>query len=131
MSLINQEIMELRQLAVKVASGEVGESRAKVLLGIYSQTAKRENMLVQIAVSSEKHGGKDRMWKRLNEMNLIHDKAAIDAPISNTIKCPAQGFCLIDRGQCLDYSGSAAHIDFCQKCEQFSITRNQMTPKDI
>lgn len=128
MSLINQELLELRSLAQKVLTGEVDNEKARTLVGIYSQTAKRENLLFQIASFSEKNGKSDKSWRRLNDMNLISENTAInvESKDNQVFKCPEQGWKLIDRGNCLDYSGSETNIDKCQNCYHFSITRRQI-----
>lgn len=129
MSLIAQEILELRQIASKLISGEIDENKVKRLIGVYNQTAKRENMLIQIAISAEKQGRKDKVWDRLDSMNLIDSKSSIDVETcGDKFKCSAQGWALITRDNCLDYSGDSKHIDFCQNCEQFAITRKQFPP---
>lgn len=125
MGLLEQEIAELRNLASEVLKGSIDTEKARTLTGIYAQSAKRENLLVQMAITAEKHGGKDKMWKRLNDMNLIDDKSAIAIDGSDSFRCPEKGGLLVDRASCLDYSGESHNIDRCQKCEQFEVTRRR------
>lgn len=127
MGLLEQEIQELRGLGTKILNGEIDNDKAKVLLGVYNQTAKRENMLIQMAITTEKYG-KDKSWKKLNNMNLMNDKGVICAEDATTdlMKCPKRGDLIITREDCLDYSGTESHINACQQCEQFSTTRKQI-----
>jgi len=116
--------LELRDLAKRLLEGKCDIEIAKTVLCVYSQTAKRENMLMQIAIASEKQGNKDKTWKRLNSMNLINEKTAIDVgETADRFKCPLKGEHIIGREECMDLSGASHNIDFCQNCEQFSITR--------
>jgi hypothetical protein len=121
-------LLELRDLARKVLTGEVDLAKVDTLIGIYSQTAKRENLLFQIAAHAEKNGKADKSWRRLNDMNLISENAAINIETkgNQVFKCPEQGWNIIDRENCLDYSGSLENIDRCQNCNHFSITRKQI-----
>lgn len=130
MGLLEQEIMDLRALGASVIAGEIDIDKAKVMLGVYNQTAKRENMLIQLSITTEKYG-KDKSWKRLNNMNLMDDKSAIECNSNqqSMCKCPAQGGLLLSRMDCLDYSGDEDHIGTCQNCEQFSVTRDQIAPR--
>ena len=130
MSLILTELAELRVMGRQVMDGAYDKENIKLRLDIYNQTAKRLNMLIQITTKSENRGGKDKIWKRLDNMNIISSDAAIDigSQLDEKIKCPEHGGCLIDRGQCLDYSGLERNLDKCQRCEQFSVTRKYMMP---
>lgn len=129
MSLILTEIRELRDLGNKVMAGEYNKHDVRTRLDIYNQTAKRINMLIQIAVKAENNGNKDKIWKRLDTMNVIDESVAIDMGAADVkIKCPEHGGGLITRDDCMDFSGSERNIDRCQKCEQFTITRKQIMP---
>lgn len=124
MGLIEQEIHDLRSLGAKVIAGSIDNDKAKILLGVYNQTAKRENMLIKMAITSEKYG-KSKSWKRLNNMNLIDENGAIDCTPEHDgkVKCPEQGDKLISRSACLDYSGDQYNMGKCQSCDQFTVTR--------
>jgi len=129
MGLIQAEITELRNLAKKVMDDEISLEKASIQIGIYNQVSKRTSQLIQIANMAAKENGKGKTWNRMNALNLLSDNVAI--PIENDsekIKCPEHGNALIDRGQCLDYSGCERNLDKCQQCEQFSVTRKYMMP---
>jgi len=124
--LIDEEIKELRKLGSMIINGEIDNDKARCLLGVYNQTAKRENMLIQVVLHSGKAGKKNNDIRMLNSMNVIDQECAIECGIEASVqkvKCPEQGGRLVSREDCLDYSGTARNIDSCQKCEQFDITR--------
>jgi hypothetical protein len=124
MGLIESEIGELRALCQKIYNGDIDNDKARTLIGVYNQTAKRESMLLQIFFSSEKNS-KRKIASKLSAMNVINENGAIgfDEGKPDVVKCPEMGGKLINRETCLDYSGDQRHIDACQKCEQFEITR--------
>jgi hypothetical protein len=124
MGLIQTEIAELRDLAKKVMADEVSIEKASVQIGIYNQVSKRVSQLIQIAAITVKDSGKT--WKRMDSMNILSDNVAVDVISSGKIemvKCPEQGGTVIDREECLDFSGTSENIDRCQKCDQFIVTR--------
>ena len=126
MGLIEQEIMELRDLAKKIAQGQIGDSTASLLLGVYNQTSKRVTQMIQIQSLAVKEGKSGKSYKNIVASNLISDGAAISIDSTEEkIKCAAKGGVLVNRETCLDYSGEEQHIDFCQECEHFSTTRKQ------
>ena len=127
--LIEQEIMELRDLCREFVEGKVTSDNVNTRLSIYNQTAKRMNMLVQVAALSEKHGkgGKGETWKRLNSMNVVDGSIAIDTNSNyDKVKCPQKGGNIVTREECLDYSGENRNIDDCQQCEHFTLARKRI-----
>jgi hypothetical protein len=86
--------------------------------------------LLTIEIAAQKVACSDNnTLKRLKNSNFI---STTSVPIKDNIEevfpCPQQGDCNITRFNCLDYSGSERHIDACQKCDQFTITRKQTCP---
>lgn len=122
MGLIEQEISELRQMAKDVRDGKITPEIAALQIGFYNQTSKRVSQLIQIAMMESKGG---KATKKLISANVISAGSAIPITTSEkeVVKCPEQGGLLIDRESCLDYSGDSRHIDACQKCDQFEVTR--------
>lgn len=128
MGLIEQEIIELRELAKGVQAGTVPLDKASTLVGIYNQTSKRVGQMIQINALAQKEGKNSKTYQRFSATNIIGDGSAIqiEGQSVQMVKCPEAGGKIITRGECLDYSGVSHHIDACQLCEQFVITRKQM-----
>ena len=125
MGLIEQEIMELRQMSKELREGKLSPEQASIQIGFYNQTSKRVSQLIQIAIMQTKEGKGGKATKRLIAANVLSDSSAIPVPTveKEVVKCPEQGGALITREDCLEYSGDISHIDVCQQCEQFEITR--------
>lgn len=126
MGLIEQEIAELKELREKVAGGAVSLKQASTEIAVFNQVAKREQLLYNILQLTMKHGKK--VQKYVTETNLIGEGTAVATYGKETITCPAKGHLCIDRETCLDYSGHANNIEDCQKCINFTITRDQLLP---
>jgi hypothetical protein len=125
MGLIEQEIREIRHMAKDVLSGNMTPEMASVQIGFFNQTAKRINQMIQIANLAAKDGKNGKSFQRMVSSNIIGTGEAIqvEGQPEEKVKCPEQGGKLIDRNACLDYSGEEWHIDECQKCDQFTVTR--------
>jgi hypothetical protein len=131
MGLIEQEITELRAMAKAAMCEELSPEKASIQIGFFNQTAKRINQMIQIASLSLKEGKSNKIVRRLVDANIIGERQAIvirDA-VEEQVKCPEQGGKLIFREECLDFSGEENHIDACQHCHQFSITRKALLNK--
>lgn len=120
MGLLEDEILELRQMSKAVMDGNISIQKAAVNIAIFNQVAKREQMMINIWKISDPK----RIGTYANKKNLISRYHAIECNKSeDLIKCPKQGDVLIKKDQCLDYSGDQSHIDGCQKCENFALVR--------
>jgi hypothetical protein len=130
MGLIEQEIMELRSLAKEVMMGTITDIKASLMLGVYNQTSKRVSQMIQITAMQIKEGKNGKAYRRMVSSNLISDGAAImiESKAPEMVRCFEQGGKCISRADCLDYSGAEHHINTCQICEQFSVTRKQIYP---
>ena len=131
MGLIEQEIMELRSLAKDVMMGTITDTKASLMLGVYNQTAKRVSQMTQIMAMQIKEGKNGKAYSRMVSANIVSDGAAImiESKDAEMVRCPEHGGKCISRDDCLDYSGDEHHINTCQKCEHFSVTRKQIFPK--
>lgn len=129
MGLIEQEVSELRNLAASIMAGTITDGKASLMLGVYNQTSKRVNHMIQINALAAKEGKSGKSYGRMLNANIIGDGAIqIENQDAEVVKCSEQGGKCISRNDCLDYSGAALHIDNCQSCDQFSITRKQVCP---
>ena len=128
MGIIETEFTEIRQLTKAVLAGTIDKETAALALKGYAESGKRTDQYIKVLSLGINHGNK--AMNRIISKNIISEGVAIDTgnQIEEKIKCPEHGGCLIDRGQCLDYSGLERNLDKCQQCEQFSVTRKYMMP---
>lgn len=128
MGIIETEFTEIRQLTKAVLAGTIDKETAALALKGYSESGKRTDQYIKVLSLGINHGNK--AMNRIISKNIISEGVAIDTgnQIEEKVKCPEHGGCLINRGQCLDYSGLERNLDKCQQCEQFSVTRKYMMP---
>lgn len=128
MGIIETEFTEIRQLTKAVLSGTIDKETAALALKGYAESGKRTDQYIKILSLGINHGNK--AMNRIISKNIISDGVAIDSgnEIEEKIKCPEHGGSLINRGECLDFSGLSRNIEKCQKCEQFVVTRKYMMP---
>lgn len=127
MGLIEQEIKELRQLNNDLIAGRVSPEIVNTRIAIYSQTEKRAKMMLQAFALAAKHN--KTHLNRMVRANLIGDGEAIDTTTTNPeiekVKCPGKDSALIERCECLDYSGSEQFPE-CEGCEVGIITKHRL-----
>lgn len=128
MGLIQKEILELRELVVAIREDKIPTEKVSSIVSVYSQISKRTSQLIQIESMHIKSNGKSKTWRKMNELNLVSDGNAIPVDEDIVIKCPAMGWKLIDQESCLDYSGKDTHLEYCQGCKHFGITRRALLP---
>ena len=123
MGVIEQEYKELRQLLKDYRSGAATEEQVRTQCTIFSQLEKRQKNAISIQALAVK-ANNQKPVKALKTQGFIGNKTTIDLSIeereSETIRCPISDS-IITRATCLDYSGK--HLDECESCNQFSITR--------
>lgn len=121
MSLIIQEINELRALKKQWASGEISKEYLDGMIAIYSQTNKR---IQQVITSLNMSIKSTKMMKKLIETSLLSEGTSINLQLeersAETIRCTFDNR-IITREQCLDTSGKAK--DRCNGCHHAAITR--------
>lgn len=127
MGLIEQEIKELRQMNRDFAAKKIDAENVATRIAIYSQTEKRAKMMLTAFSIAAKHN-KGHL-RRMIRANLIGDAEAIDTingdPETEKVKCPGKDFALIERNECLDFSGSNAFPE-CVGCDLGVITRQRL-----
>ena len=134
MGVIETEYLEIRKIT-KMLEAELtgkGPKVDKELVNIifkgYGETAKRTDQYLKTVSMVINHG---KSARQIITKNLISENTAIDmgtTELGERFMCPALGDTIICRNDCLDYSGDSRHIDSCQLCEQFAITRKQLCP---
>lgn len=124
MGVIETEYSEIRDITKRILSGAIDKETASLALKAYSESGKRVDQLLKVYSLTINHG---KSARQIITKNIISDGTAIDmglSALSTVHKCPEKGDILIDRIQCLDYSGT--HYETCQDCEHFAITRKQL-----
>ena len=126
MGLIEQEIKEIRQLRDDWKAGKVTDSKAMSEHRFYDQTQKRINSLIQIHMVRGRFG--KSVFNGIVRQHIISDGGAVDVIEAGDIelemvKCPDKDYQLVSRADCLGYSGETEHVENCQTCEHFKITR--------
>lgn len=122
MGLIEQEIAELRKMSKDVLDGKMKPEQAAIQLGIFSQVAKREQMILTAVSLAAKHS---RSWKKIVGKNLLGAGVAIDVLGNNCDKvvCKERGMRTVTLDECLDHSGDSKNFDVCKKCDHFDTAR--------
>ena len=127
MGVIETEYMEIRNITKSILAGTIDKETAALALKAYSESGKRVDQYLKVmslTINNAKGG------KQIVAKNIISEGTAINMgmQIEETFKCPAKGDLLINRDNCLDYSGSLNHVHECHKCEQYAVTRKQTCP---
>ena len=128
MSLIADEIKELRQLSKQLAAGKVDGQYVTDQMKIFKETHKRSELVLKALIAC---GQPHLIEGRMTGMNVISrgefitDAVAIEL---ETILCPDRDDKVITRKECFDYSGETSNISTCKSCENFKITRRLVFP---
>jgi len=126
MGLIEQEIKELRKLKDDWEAGKIADNKVMLVLRIYDQIQKRTNATIQIHMMRGKFG--KPVFNGIIQQGVIGNGSSIETIVAGDIelemvKCPDKDYQLISRADCLGYSGETEHMENCQSCEHFKITR--------
>ncbi len=123
MGLLEQEIKELRTMNKRIMNGTITDDELSQRIAVYSQTEKRAKMMLQAFAVQAKY--KKNASNNIVKSGLIGDGTVVDLGTNieiEMIHCPDVEK-NIARHECLDYSGSTDHMEDCQSCENFGITR--------
>ena len=123
MSLIADEVKELRQMSKQLAAGKIDNKYVETQMKIYKETHKRAELVLKMLVSC---GTPHLIENRLNGMNIISKGEFIRQAVEiemETVQCPDKNDKIITRNECLDYSGEAGNVSTCGSCDNFKITR--------
>ena len=129
MGLLEQEIIELRELLQQVKQGKIKPEEANTQIAIYSQSEKRVKMIIATTVMSLKSGGNPKeICEKISDSGIALDGTTINLnndPEIELVKCPVKNSAII-RSECLDISGDDKNRDSCRDCKNFSITRKKL-----
>ena len=129
MSLIADEIKELRQMSKQLAAGKIDAKYVETQMKIFKESHKRAEFVLKTLVAC---GTPHIIENRMNGMNVISKGEFVRPAVEiemETIQCPDRHDLIITRQDCFDYSGEAANMATCKSCENFKITRNLVFPK--
>jgi len=126
MGLIQQEVLELRNLIKEIKGGKVKPEEVNSILTVYGQIHKRTEQLLKIEAMNLKNSKRDGSWKRMDSLNLSGPSDAIMLEEARAVCCNMRGGLVVSREDCLDYSGDSKNITGCQTCEHFETTRKQL-----
>ena len=122
MNLINLSksiINEIQGMRQDFKLGKITTEQYAAQLGGISQIEKQQNLILKTTIIEER-------LKR----KLTGGYVALENPKEEKIKCPCQKNKKITREECLDYSGDSKNFEKCQKCDEFSATRNLFLPQN-
>ena len=119
MGLLEVELKEIRRDIKHYRAGKLPDDQINTLIALYSQSEKRMRLMLQAMGMAAKHG--KNTFNRMIKTNLIGNGTVIDLSPEEIeeekILCPLKDK-YMTRSECLDYSGSAEHMDSCQGCEE-------------
>lgn len=110
--VIYNEIKEIRDMLQQYNAGKLDKNQVQSKIAMYSQTEKREKLIIQSIGILAKYGEKKHIKKFLDKSILIQAHSVDDQLIAcRTTKTD------ITRGDCLDRSGEKEHQGECKGCE--------------
>jgi len=130
MSLIADEVQELRQMSKQLAAGKIDAKYVETQMKIYKETHKRADLVLKMLVACNKP---HRIANTLHDMNVISKGETVRPVVEiemETIQCPDRNDKIITRQECFDYSGEQGNLPTCKSCPNFKITRNLILPKE-
>ena len=129
MSLIADEIKELRQMSKQLAAGKIDAKYVETQMKIFKESHKRSEFVLKTLVAC---ATPHLIENRMNGMNVI-SKGEYVRPAGEiemeTLRCPDRDDLVITRQECFNYSGETANLPTCKTCENFNITRRLVSPK--
>lgn len=130
MPVLEQEIMDTRQITRQYEAGKIDTERFLALLMAHKLTAYNVRTAFKLYVEAAPF--QNRPLKKAIRANLIGDGTAIDlvtvSPEEEKVKCPGMDFDLIKRSKCLDHSGSQ-HFEDCTGCDNGLSTKKLLLPE--
>lgn len=123
MGLIEQEIMEFRQVKKLFKEGKISPENFITEVKAFTAIEKMAALKLKCIVAGEMFSKRCR--KDIYESNLCGMGTYIDLGIdfeAEKIMCSANGG-ITTRLECLEYSGDAEHFSSCSQCDHFGETR--------
>ena len=124
MGALETEIKEIREAIHLVTADKMNLDKAKTLVGLYSQSHKRMQTMLQIHSLAAKYN--KHTLNRIVKTNLIGDGQAIDVgvdPEEAKVNCKWDNE-PITRAECLDHSGDETFD--CGECSHKVVTQNAL-----
>ncbi|MCK5606411.1 hypothetical protein KAR91_31205 [Candidatus Pacearchaeota archaeon] len=128
MGLIEQELLELRQMLKDLEGGKIDGEMVDRKISIYSQSEKRSSMMLKKMIMKERAG--IDIEELENKSNLMLDGTSLlskDDLELESIKCPVKNMIIV-RHDCLDFSEDIKNYGKCKGCINFKITRDKLLP---
>lgn len=123
MSLIAQEIKELREMVKQYDGERITTEQVRTKLNIYKETHKRAKLILDICIAAHKPRN---VANTLHDLNLLSkgEVVQISGDIEvEMVSCPDQNDRAISRAECLSFSGEAKNNKTCSTCQNFKTTR--------
>jgi len=131
MGLLTQEIKEIRQMIKLYDLGKVDSTQVTDKMKMYKEARGRIKIIYDAVIFSTTNAS--GIKNRLHSLNILSKGEAVldkDDLEIEMVKCPDKDEQLITRAECLDYSGETEHMETCQTCENFKITRRLLLPEN-
>ena len=129
MNQITQMFMESNNRMKQIMKGVFKLEQVTAAQREFEGQIKLTNALVSAFGISSKN---KRTMAALEKMNIMDETTAVDLmlgdPEVDKVKCPLFGK-IITRSECLDISGTADNVDYCEKCEIGQATKNKLLDK--
>jgi len=131
MNVLSNQFKSLAQLRQELRAGRVSIDQVMAECGTYKAQQAVIDSWIKIQALNAKYG---RIAKRAINENIVGDGSVIDFSVVDSehekVKCPGLNFDLIERHQCLDYSGEKKFPE-CNGCETGAITKRLLLAKAI
>ena len=125
MGLLETEIKELRRLIKHYQAGKIDTETFKTLMDAYQRSEKRALLLMKAETMT------DNQRKALTAKNIISPATAIDLSPeeieAEIIHCPLKEE-MINRADCLDFSGEEKNFESCHECENGLANKRLLCP---
>lgn len=128
MSLIAQEIKELRSMVKDCNDIENLTARIETKLKIYKETHKREKITLDMLIACNKPHIIESRMHDLNWISKGEYMQVVGDIETEMVMCPDQDKA-ISREMCLSFSGDEKNNANCSSCKNYKITRQLLLPK--
>ena len=128
MSLLNQEIKELRQLAVMFQNDKLSPEKLAGTLSIFNEVDKRIKNVIVIEAMKARYGNKTA--KGLETAGYIGGDSVLDLNevSEQTVYCRDKDRA-VSRRACKEYSEMTPNVTSCQSCPNWKLTRQLLSER--
>jgi hypothetical protein len=131
MSILNIRYDQYMRLFRELKSGRTSLEETSELRKILTDCGKELDRQIKIEIA---HATLKGVKSNLVRANILSDGEALGGILVDVehekVKCPGMDFKLIERHECLDYSG-ANKFDECEGCETGAITKRLLLARAI